>query len=217
MIKGIIFDLDGTLISEREYILGCLKNTGEYINRTYGTKDAYLKLKNLFEIKWENIFNRYFEQEKLQYCESDIQNLVKIYRDTVPIVKPYDDVSESLRRLRDNGIKLCLLTNGYREIQRKKIEIAGFEKLFDLIIVPDEFGREYWKPNKWAYDFTVRKFDVLPQEIMAIGDMDHDFTVPKELGMMCVYIEREDRIKDLNLGIRPDRKIYSLSRIEMEA
>lgn len=216
MINGIIFDLDGTLISEREYVLGCLKNTGDYIDRTYGTKEGYLKLKSLLEIKWDKLFDRYFLQEEIPYDESDIQKLIAIYRETTPEIKLYSDVIEFLERLKSKKIKLALLTNGYREIQQKKIEIADLKKFFDLIVIPDEAGREYWKPNKWGYDVILHKFDIQPEEIMAIGDMDHDFIVPKATGMRCVYIEREDRMKDLRQDVDPVRRIYSLKEIEME-
>ncbi len=216
MIKGIIFDLDGTLISEREYILGCLENSGAFIERAFGTRDAYSKLKYLFEIKWENIFNRYFELEKIPYTEIDIRNLIKVYRETDPVVKLYPDVIHALNLLKNKGIKLALFTNGYFGVQNRKIEKADLEQFFDLIIIPDEQGREYWKPNQWGYDQILHKFDIGPEETMAVGDMDNDFIIPKETGMECVYILRDDRIKGLCPETTADRIIHSLTEIEME-
>lgn len=216
MIKGIIFDLDGTLISEREYILGCLENSGAYLERTFGTNDAYLKLKSLFEIKWENIFNRYFEQERIPYTEIDISNLIKVYRETDPVVKLYPDAIKTLKWLKNKGIELALLTNGYSSVQKKKIEKAELEQFFDLIIIPDEQGREYWKPSKWGYNQILHSFNVEPEETMAVGDMDQDFIIPKATGMKCVYIRRDDRMKDLSTDTTADRVIHSLTEIEME-
>lgn len=216
IFKGAIFDLDGTLISEREYVLGCLKNAGAYIERTYGTQNAYSELKRLLEIRWEKIFNRYFEQKKIRYDESDIKKLLAVYRQTEPVTVLYPDVAATLERLKKAGVKLTLLTNGYYEIQRKKIEKAGLERYFDLIMIPDEYGREYWKPARWGYDFFLHKYDIRPEETVAIGDMDHDFATPTVLGMACVYIERADRMKDLSPHIKPDRKIYSLTEIGAE-
>lgn len=216
MAKGIIFDLDGTLISEREYILGCLKHAGSYIERIYGTKDAYENLKNLFEVKWERIFNRYLEQEKITHDEAVIKNLIQIYRETDPEVVLYSDVVETLERLRSQGVMLTLLTNGYREVQKRKIEKSKLKQFFDLIVIPDEYGREYWKPNTWGYDMILHKLAKKPEEMLAVGDMDHDISVPKKLGMTDIYIEREDRLKDLSPDILPNRIIHSLRQIEME-
>lgn len=216
IFKGAIFDLDGTLISEREYVRGCLKNAGAYIERTYGTQDAYPELKRLLEIKWGKIFNRYFEQEKIHYDEMDIEKLLSVYRQTEPVTVLYPDVAVTLERLKNAGIKLALLTNGYRGIQRKKIEKADLERYFDLIMIPDEQGREYWKPSPWGYDLFLHKYDIRPEETIAIGDMDHDFDTPAALGMTCIYIERADRMKDLSPHIKPDRKIYSLTEIGVE-
>lgn len=214
MIKGIIFDLDGTLISEREYILGCLENTGAYIDHAYGKRDAFKKLKALFEIKWERVFNRFFELEGISYDESEIQKLIKLYRDTMPAVKLYPDVMDTLDGLKRKSIKMALLTNGYYEVQKKKVELAGIDNYFDLIVIPDEFGRDKWKPNRWGYELILHKLDITPETIIAVGDMDHDFIVPNEMGMKCIYIEREDRMNALeNKAVR---KIRSLKEIEME-
>ncbi len=216
MIKGIIFDLDGTLISEREYILGCLKHAGSYLERVYGTKEAYKNLKSLFEVKWERIFNRYLEQENIPYDEATIKTLIQIYRETDPEVVIYPDVVETLERLRTRGVMLTLLTNGYCEVQERKIEKAKLKQFFDLIVIPDEYGREYWKPNTWGYDMILHKLAIKPEEMLAVGDMDHDISVPKKLGITDIYIEREDRLKDLSPDIRPNRIIHSLKQIEME-
>ena len=213
IFKGAIFDLDGTLISEREYILGCLENAGGYIERTYGTRNAYPELKKLLEIRWEKVFNRYFYQEKIHYDETDIEKLLSIYRQTEPVTVLYPDVAVTLERLKKAGMKLALLTNGYCEIQKRKIEKVDLERYFDLILIPDEYGREFWKPAPWGYDLFLHKYDLRPEEVVVIGDMDHDFTTPAALGMNCVYIERADRMKDLSPHIRPDRKIYSLIEI----
>lgn len=216
MFKGAIFDLDGTLISEREYILGCLKNAGGYIERTYGTQNAYPELKKLLEIRWEKVFDRYFDQEKIHYDETDIEKLLWVYRKTEPATVLYPDVAVTLKRLKEAGMKLALLTNGYYEIQKKKIEKADLERYFDLILIPDEYGREFWKPAQWGYNLFLHRYDLHPEEVVVIGDMDHDFTTPAALGMNCVYIERADRMKELSPPIKPDRKIYSLIEIGAE-
>jgi len=216
MIKGIIFDLDGTLISEREYVLGCLKHAGSYLERVYGTKNAYENLKSLFEVKWERIFNRYLGQEKIPYDEATIKTLIQIYRETDPEVVVYPDVVETLEWLKGHGLMLALLTNGYGEIQKRKIEKSNLKQLFDLIVIPDEYGREYWKPNTWGYDMVLHKFAMKPDEILAVGDMDHDISAPKKLGMTGIYLKREDRLKDLSPEICPDGIIHSLKQIEME-
>lgn len=214
MIRGIIFDLDGTLISERKYILSCLENAGAYIERTYGDKETYSKLKSLFEAKWEKVFDRYFEQEKISYTEDDIRNLVKVYRETEPAVTLYPDVTETLKSLSVKGIKLALLTNGYYEIQKKKIEKAHLEQFFDLIVIPDKIGRHCWKPSEWGYDLILNEFGIPPEELLSIGDMNHDFIVPQLKGMKCTYIERDDRMKDLDTEIEIHSKINSLKELE---
>ncbi len=121
MIDTIIFDFDGTLSSERDYIYGCFKFVEADIMKKFGINDAYEKLKILFNQSWKNIFNRLLVQENIKYTENDIKDLIMKYREAPPIVNLYEDTIPALQKIRGMGIKTAVITNGFYKIQREKI------------------------------------------------------------------------------------------------
>jgi len=215
MIKGVIFDLDGTLISERAYVTGCLEHVGRYIERIYGTRGAFFDLKLLFEEKWSNLFDRYFEKMQIAYGDEDIKTLVAVYRETAPVVRLYPGAKEVLSGLKNRGVRTALLTNGHYEVQKKKIEAAGLGAYFDVVIIPDQAGRECWKPSPWGYEQILSAFCIPAEETAAIGNADIDFVAPSDLGMKKIYIEHEDRIAGLSADRSIDKKIRSLRELAL--
>lgn len=201
MIKVVLFDLDDTLISELGYIKSGYKEVSKYLSMKYkfNEDDTFKSLNNLFNESSQNVFNNFLEKENISYNSDDIKELVKIYRNHNPNIDFYDDVLDVFHDLRKLGIRLGIITDGYKETQLKKIEALGLDELVDKIIVTDELGREYWKPHPKSYQMMKEHFNVKYSEMIYIGDnVLKDFVSPEKLGMESIQIIRENRI---NIGI----------------
>lgn len=201
MIKVVLFDLDDTLISELGYIKSGYKEVSKYLSMKYkfNEDDTFKSLNNLFKESSQNVFNNFLEKENISYNSDDIKELVKIYRNHNPNIDFYDDVLDVFHDLRKLGIRLGIITDGYKETQLKKIEALGLDELVDKIIVTDELGREYWKPHPKSYQMMKEHFNVKYSEMIYIGDnVLKDFVSPEKLGMESIQIIRENRI---NIGI----------------
>lgn len=64
MIKAVVFDLDDTLISEKEYIKSGYRHIAEVIAQGFNfNKDqVYIDLFQLFGESPQNVFNRLYEK-----------------------------------------------------------------------------------------------------------------------------------------------------------
>ena len=99
MIKAVVFDLDDTLISEKEYIKSGYRHIAEIIseqnrlNKELGDKHLiYEVLIQLFDASPKNVFNRLLDKLEVPYTKDDILDLVKAYREHKPNIQFYPDV-----------------------------------------------------------------------------------------------------------------------------
>lgn len=197
LIKGVIFDLDDTLISEREYIKSGFKSVANKISNDYKKNECkiYEVLYSEFEIDSKNVFNRVLDKLSLEYDKSYILELINTYRSHIPNIKLYDDAIYIIKELYNKDIKLGIITDGYAITQRNKLQVLDIDKYFEYIIVTDELGREFWKPHKKSYEMMKNNLGLEYEELVYIGDnITKDFITPNQLGMNTIMIERKEGI-----------------------
>lgn len=214
MIKSVVFDFDGTLSSEREYIYGCFKFVVTEIEKKFGINNAYIKLVKLFNESWYDTFGRLLKQEKVSFTDQDINDLVMLYRKAPPVVKLYDDTLDIIKFLKNKEIKLAILTNGYYEIQNEKIRISGLEDFFDIIEIPDLHGKEFWKPDIRRILFVIDELGISANETLYIGDSDGDYKLAKALNMPMAFIERDDTVNEFHFKTEANYVFESLNEIK---
>lgn len=197
MIKAVIFDLDDTLISEEEYIRSGFKVVADKISSDYrkNSDDIYRMLSSEFEVNSKNVFNRSLDRLKLNYDNDYILELINIYRGHKPDIKLYEDAESIINELYKKGIKLGIITDGYAITQRSKLKTLEIYKYFDYIIITDELGRDYWKPNKKSYEMMKEKLGVEYKNMIYVGDnVSKDFITANKLGIYTICICRNEGI-----------------------
>lgn len=212
MIKAVVFDLDDTLISEREYIDSGFRHISNMVSSRYclDKEKVYILMSSKFEEDSENVFNRTLDSLEVSYDKDYIRKLITLYREHLPKIKLYDDSKYILDYLYSNKIKLGMITDGYKIAQRNKIEVLNIESFFDYIVVTDELGREYWKPHPKPYEIIKEKLNVDYASIIYIGDNENkDFITANKLGIITVLVKRVD-------GIYFEEKVSNEYKAEIE-
>ena len=218
MIKAVVFDLDDTLISEKEYIKSGYRHIAEVVSQRFNfNKDqVYIDLFQLFKKSPHNVFNRLYEKYHIEYSKEMIIDLVNEYRGHFPDVQYYDDVMQCLNELKVLGIKIGIITDGYAQAQRQKLKAVEADMYFDEIIVTDELGRDYWKPHPKAFEIIKERFGVSFDEMIYVGDNPgKDFYISTIYPIKTVRIFRDGVHKDNFYldGIREDFIIDELTKI----
>jgi putative hydrolase of the HAD superfamily len=123
-IKAVVFDLDDTLISEKQYVLSGFRKVSRAVSEKFGLDRSivYDTLNQLFSVDSKLVFNRMFDKFGMPYHENDVRWLVDIYRNHDPQIDFFDDVIPCLQYLKQNGLKTGIITDGYKNVQRKKIK-----------------------------------------------------------------------------------------------
>ncbi len=197
MVKAVIFDLDDTLISERQYIKSGFRHISKLLSEKLDESETeiYQSLMNLFQVSTKDVFNRLFDQYEIYYTKEDIMKLVNEYRNHLPQIQFYDDVLPCIKNLKDKGIKIGIITDGYANAQKQKLKAVNAYNYFDLIILTDELGRSYWKPHPKSFELMKEKLKVNVDQMVYVGDNpEKDFITPNKLKMKTINILRNDGI-----------------------
>ncbi len=217
-IKAVVFDLDDTLISEKQYIESGYRLVAEVISgKIAADKAAVFKmLMDLFSKGPQNVFNRLFDNLNIPYDEEDIFKLVEVYRNHFPDIQFYDDVIPCLVQLKDKGIKTGIITDGYISTQRNKLKVLGAKKYFDHIIITEELGREYWKPHPRSFELMNKTLKVGFDRMLYVADNpEKDFYISSIYPIKTARICREGVYKDRKYfeNVKEDYLVCSLGDI----
>jgi len=190
MIKAVVFDLDGTLYDEKEFVMSGFESVSKNISSKHNLDRSkiFRILKSDFE---SGLRRKNFDVllEKINLNE-DVKRLVNIYRKHAPNISLYEDAKEILTELKDK-YKLGLITDGWEKTQENKISALGITKYFDVITLTDVYGRGNWKPSSKPFKVTLDKLGVEPKESIYVGDNPmKDFFGAKKLGIHNVRVKR---------------------------
>ncbi len=182
-IKAVIFDLDDTLYSEKEYVRSGFKAVSDYLGG--GCEE---KLWTYFEAGKPAIDALLKELGR----EPDTEEALFIYRSHKPNIHPYPDVIEMIHDLRAGGVKVGIVTDGRPEGQKNKLAALGLE--VDDAIVTDELGGiQFRKPCDIAFRILMTRWRLNPADIFYVGDNPaKDFQAPRQLGMRSIYFRNPD-------------------------
>lgn len=220
MIKAVVFDLDDTLISEKEYIRSGFRQVSKKIaeKNFLDKENVYELMLDTFNEDSKNVFNRVLDKLNIQYEIEDIKELINFYRGHMPDIKLYEDAKYILDTLKAKGIKLGMITDGYKITQRNKLEALNIGDYFEYIVVTDELGREFWKPHQKPYEIIKEKLGLEYENMVYVGDnVSKDFVTANKLGMNTIFINREDSVYSrINMEEEYLAKLEVASLLELE-
>lgn len=203
-IKGVIFDLDDTLYSEKEYVRSGYRAVSDYLGGGY--EDELWKF---FEIGTPAIDELLKELGR----ETEKQYILDIYRNHKPEIHLYPGVIEMIKELKEKDYKVGIITDGRPKGQRNKIKALGLKELIDDIVITDELGGvQFRKPCDIAFRIIATHWKINPADIVYVGDnANKDFQAPQQLGMKGVWLKSEDGVYLQHGGSLSIRKICEIT------
>ena len=182
-LDAVIFDLDDTLYSEKEYVRSGYKK----IAGAFGMPELEDELWRSF-LKHEPAIDVVLEKHGLSDRKAET---LSIYRNQDPDIHLYPGVKEMLKRM-GGSKKIAIITDGRPEGQRAKLRALGLEKV--PFVITDELGGvEYRKPCGRAFKLMLENLGVAPEHSAYIGDNIHkDFIALEKMGMRCIWFRNKD-------------------------
>lgn len=199
MIKNIVFDLGNVLIKydPMEFILKNIKSE----NR-----------KQFYDIIFQGEEWKKLDRGVLSYDEAveffsqkipeERENIVKLFENDVQdVLFPIEKNIELVKKLKEKGYKLYILSNFHEKAFYKMKEKCEFEKIFHGYIV--SFENHLLKPEKEIYEVLLKRFELVPEETLFIDDIKENIDGAIGVGIqgkqLKNYNELEKILKSLKL------------------
>ncbi len=182
-VKGILLDLDGTIVDSKEAYLEAVKAAFAAIGRKVVNIKIAMEIPRRLEqnLSINNIIEG-IDAEKF----SDAY-LNRYYQVTAIKAKPMPNVSETLEKLSQKA-KLALTTMRYvpKEKLVKELEKFGLAKHFKLVITA--LDTHYPKPSPEALIKCAEQLGIQMSECLVVGDSVADVRAGKNAGMKTIAV-----------------------------
>ena len=183
MIRGVLFDLDGTLVNTLEDI-ACAMN---HALREYGLREYPLDEYRYLVGNGAAVLSRRAVAQR-QDMAGRVHAAYQAYYETHRDVKsrPYQGIPELLRALKARGLKTMVLSNKPDADTRGVISTYFGEGLFDLVRGQRE-GVPV-KPDPGAALEMAGELGLKPEEVLYLGDTSVDMNCAVRAGMCPVGV-----------------------------
>ncbi|GAA4720160.1 HAD family hydrolase [Brevibacillus fulvus] len=184
--KYLLFDLDGTLLDNREAIVeavmyaACKYAPGCYLEE---------ELRGRFGETFDDFLN------DLEQRAAAPVDRVRVYEDYVQFLREHHDqqvklfpyVEEGLYSLKSQGFRMAVVTNKQREFALKGLELAGLLHLFEAVVTLDDVAEG--KPSPEPLRKALYLLQAEPQASLMVGDSIYDWQAAKAAGVESVLLD----------------------------
>ncbi len=187
MIKGAIFDLDGTLLATLESIA----KSGNEMLKTFGYQSIPVKQYGAFA---GNGADKLVERALIYSGDTELSHLeeaIRVYRECFGRycsykVQPYDGILAMLDKLVSKNIRLGVVTNKpHNNAVRLMKEYFGDYPFTHVLGQQEGFPQ---KPDPTGILTVLKDWNIAPLECVYLGDSDVDMQTGNHAGCLTVGV-----------------------------
>lgn len=204
LIRGIIFDFDGTLIDSYEPITESLNQVRE----AFGKPPLALgEVKGMVGHGLEHLIEAAIGPDK-------IADGVRIFRERYAIICEsrttiLPQVRETLEELDRRTYQMAIATNKPSYFARDILKALDVEHLFVEVLGPNDVERP--KPDPEMLEIIMSRLGLGSDETLYVGDMPLDIEVARNAGVSVYALPTGSASRDDLLARRPDRLLHKFS------
>jgi putative hydrolase of the HAD superfamily len=206
MIKGIIFDLDNTLVDFTRFKENSIRSAIESMidaGLKIDPETAYKKIFQIYEEKgWE--YQRVFDDflfEVMGYIDYKIlaSGIVAYRRAKEGSLVLYPNVTRTLLNLVKKGIKLAVVSDAPALQVWTRLVQMNLHHIFDVVITFDDTGKR--KPDPEPFLKALEKLNLKPNEVIMVGDWaERDIVGAKKVGIKTIFAKYGNTFGTINSG-----------------
>ena len=199
-LEAVLFDMDGVLIDATEWHFDALNESLRIFGLTISRDDHVRKFNGLSTKKKLEILT---EETGLPLELHDVIEAVKQDRTLrIAAQKCFPIVAHQvlITRLKDNGLKVGLVTNSIRKTTEFMLEYAGLLQFMDVVVTNEDVTEG--KPSPAGYLLAMKTLDISPENCVVIEDGDYGITAAQSAGARVLRVsEPSDVSLDLLLPL----------------
>jgi phosphoglycolate phosphatase len=186
MIKGVVFDLDGTLANSIEDLADSMNEVlkeRDFPTHDYETYKTFVGrgLKSLVENALPESIN---DETTLNEC---FERMMKLYDDNcINKTCLYPGIPELLTALQEKGIKIGIFSNKANELTQKVVKVLLAD--WSLSMVIGAGGDIPRKPKPDGALLISEKMGLSPDEVIYVGDSGVDMQTATHAGMYAAGV-----------------------------
>lgn len=180
------------------------------IHNQYYWKQYTLGLIKQEDLRW-NRMNQTLDEYGVQDL-SLAKQLSKYYLDKLPeSAQLFPHTVELLTYLKSRNYRLHILSNGFEEVQHKKLACSGIHSFFDYIVTSE--ASQCVKPKKEIFDYALSKSGATREKSIMVGDNPEvDLQGALNADIHSIYVDHQDQPSQVpyTYAVRNLKEIESL-------
>ena len=219
-IKGVVFDLDNTLLDfmqMKEFAVKAAVKGMIEAGLLVDEDQSYKEIIAIYEeFGWENqqVFDVFIEKQ-VGYVEHKFlaAGIVAYRRAREANLMAYPNVNKTLMALTKAGIKLGVVSDAPSREAWLRIYYLNLYHFFDVVITFDDTGER--KPSEVPFKMSLEALQLEPKETIMVGDWpERDVVGAQQIGMKTAFARYGDTFGTVNSGADWDLvDIYQLVMI----
>jgi pyrophosphatase PpaX len=183
-LTTFLFDLDGTIIDSIELILRSYRHTMELHRCNEPMPPDEMWIAGLGTPLWAQFGQITEDKEEIERMVQTYRTYNLTHHDA--LVKPYEGVVDEIRRLKDAGMHLGVVTSKLRDGAMRGLRISGLDDVFDIVIGCDDVKNS--KPHPEPVLKAVDELGVTKAETVFVGDSRHDMESGRTAGVKTAAV-----------------------------
>ncbi len=180
-IRGVIFDLDGTLVDSNDaHVLAWVEALAEF-----GWTVTQEQVRPLVGMGGDKLL-----PALVGIAEDGPEGLPisrrreRLMARFVPTLRPFQGAKALLEALRKRGLRLAVASSGKHGDVEKLLALAGLQGHLDAVISADEAERS--KPDPDIVETARAALDLPASEVVMIGDTRYDLEAARRAGITAI-------------------------------
>lgn len=173
MIQAVLFDLDGTLLNRDASVVSFIHDQYARMHPALGHIPKELYVGRFIELDsrgyvWKDqVYTQLIQEFGIE--QTTMEHLLEDYLAHFCFhCVPFDGLQAMLESLKQQGVKLGIISNGKGKFQMDNIKALGIENYFDVILISE--NEQLRKPDPRIFQRALGRLAVQPRESVFVGD-----------------------------------------------
>ncbi len=205
-IKGVIYDLDGTIISTQKLH----ESAWIYTSKKFNVSISQEMLLNQRGISNEAATLMMLPVDKRNLTDEFISTKVNYVNENIRQVKLFPDIITTLKELSESNYMVWICTSAGKDFVKKVLKNSNELKKYN-IIWREMYNNE--KPSPEALNLTIKKMGLINSQVYYVGDALSDYKTSISAEVKFIYFcsnikNKDERIPESISAISLHKEIF---------